>query len=803
MRKIIFTLMLAIASSVWMTNEASNWCMPAAQTSTEQPIRIGGTFQTDIFPCVDETEPCPPCLTIVLASGGHYYLVSDDPQVLAILDTISTGSFAIIEGNHYLEGHYDFIHATHIFFPETDITQLTGEWEVYKETVSTPTGDAGTRWFSTHDVNNTNYIIENNSIYKVVLDQASGYAHYSDIVPCSIDKKENGTWLLTAEGMFSSSDPVGEGIPTPVTIYKLTENEIEWMYAANGGDEGPSFYYQYLRRNTYAQNDKLPSLCDEWNVLHEPFSCDGIYCRLQTLIYRLTPDTLIQDVNYVKLMEQEGAYTHYIGAMREGSNRDIYYVPANSTHEYLLYAFNAQVGDTLSNLWVGGFGRDYQGVVQAISNGSPRIFTIGVKFGDESDDYLYPIRWIEGVGSPETPMGMAVVPNVPADIGVYTLLCAYKNGEQVYSSSKSERYGCEFNGIPSTKPYSLCDTWNVMEVGLVTSPEEIYHTVTQRLTKDTIIAYPSYYNFTPYARLEENGKYKGAMREEGYGKIYYIPAGSTHEYLLYNFNAKVGDRLTNLWYGGDPERCPNGYNATVLSISDETPRVFTIEVEYILSDSDGEHIIPWTIYWTEGVGLSDGPAGQFCPGPDCACSCGQVLLCAYKNGEQVYVSELGEQYGCVYNYDPYATPTDTIPLFSYTGDDPGSSTVDPVDPNQVVATLKGDELTIKESSGETITYQLSNTSASSVPGLRKMPQSQTFQGEISVTLTEEGNYSLILTNPGWNYRIVGRFEYPKKHQGIDPVAGDEEKSGIKKVLRNGQIVIERNGKRYNLLGGEL
>ena len=280
-----------------------------------------------------------------------------------------------------------------------------------------------------------------------------------------------------------------------------------------------------------SDNAQLPSLCDEWNVLHEPFSCAGIYCRLQTLIYRLTPDTLIQDVNYVKLMEQEGAYTHYIGAMREGSNRDIYYVPANSTHEYLLYAFNAQVGDTLSNLWVGGFGRDYQGVVQAISNGSPRIFTIGVKFGDESDDYLYPIRWIEGVGSPETPMGMTVVPNVPADIGVYTLLCSYKNGEQVYSSSKSERYGCEFNGIPSTKPYSLCDTWNVMEVSLATSPDEVYHTVTQRLTKDTIIAYPSYYNFTPYARLEENGKYKGAMREGESGVIYYIPAGSAHESL--------------------------------------------------------------------------------------------------------------------------------------------------------------------------------------------------------------------------------------------------------------------------------
>ena len=552
-------------------------------------------------------------------------------------------------------------------------------------------------------------------------------------------------------------------------------------------------------------NSLLPSLCDEWNVLHEPFSCVGIYCRLQTLIYRLTTDTLIQDVNYVKLMEQEGPYTHFKGAMREGTNRDIYYIPADSTHEYLLYAFNAQVGDTLSNLWVGGCGRDYQGVVQAISNGSPRIFTIGVKFGDESDDYLYPIRWIEGVGSPETPMGMAVVPDVPADIGVYTLLCAYKNGEQVYSSSKSERYGCEFNGIPSTKPYSLCDTWNVMEVGLVTSPEEIYHTVTQRLTKDTIIAYPRYYNFTPYARLEENGKYKGAMREEGYGKIYYIPAGSAHEYLLYNFNAKVGDKLTNLWYGGDPERCPNGYNATVLSISDETPRVFTIEVEYILSDSDGEHIEPWLIYWTEGVGLSDGPAGQVCPGPDCACSCGQVVLCAYKNGEQVYVSDMGEQYGCVYNYDPYA-PSDTIPLFSYTGDDPGSSTVDPVDPNQVVVTLKGDELTIKESSGETILYQLTNTSSDPASAPYRVPQAQTpqsFQNEINITLTEEGTYSLILTNPDWGYGIYGTFSYPNRKDAIDntPSPSKENQGKVSKlILSDGQILILRGEKIYTIQG---
>lgn len=554
-------------------------------------------------------------------------------------------------------------------------------------------------------------------------------------------------------------------------------------------------YVQYF-------SDQLPrinSLCDEWHVLHEPFECMGPYCYLETDIYRLTRDTGISifidmPVKYFKL-EKNG---QYIGALHEGNNRDIYYVPANSQNAYLLYAFNAQVGDTLSNLWVGGFGRDYQGVVQAISNGSPRIFTIGVKFGDESDDYLYPIRWIEGVGSPETPYGLAVVPTVPADVGVYTLLCAYKNGEQVYSSSQTQQYGCEFNGIPSTKPYSLCDTWNVMEVSLATSPEEIYHTVTQRLTKDTIIAYPSYYNFTPYARLEENGKYKGAMREEGYGKIYYIPAGSTHEYLLYNFNAKVGDRLTNLWYGGDPERCPNGYNATVLSISDETPRVFTIEVEYILSDSDGEHIIPWTIYWTEGVGLSDGPAGQFCPGPDCACSCGQLVLCAYKNGEQVYTSAMGEQYGCEYNYNPDTTHTDTIPL--YARDDSGSSTVDPVDPNQIYATLTGDKLTVHNNTGAQVTFTLNNTSVNNIAArVRANTEPVSFTDSVSIELSEDGIYEILLTSEEWNYSVFGTINYVRS---ATTITKEDPASTTKKVLRGTHILIEREGKTYMITGQE-
>ena len=161
---------------------------------------------------------------------------------------------------------------------------------------------------------------------------------------------------------------------------------------------------------------------------------------------------------------------------------------------------------------------------------------------------------------------------------------------------------------------------------------------------------------------------------------------------------------------------------------------------------------------------------------------------------------MGEQYGCEYNYDPYATPTDTIPLFSYIGDDPGSSTVDPVDPNQVVVTLKGDEMTIKETSGDVITYSVQKESGNNAP--KRMPTvADTFQNTVSVELTEEGLYRLDLTNPLWDYRIYGTFNYPQRRDAIDqdivPTPGAE------KIIRNGQLLIRKGEKVYTVQGAEV
>jgi len=341
---------------------------------------------------------------------------------------------------------------------------------------------------------------------------------------------------------------------------------------------------------------RLNSLCNEWNVWHESFESFGPISFDKVVKYQLTTDTLINGQQYVKLTSDKDS--PYLGAMREGNNRDIYYVPAGSTNEFLLYAFNAQVGEVLNDLYLGGFEENgYSGRVEAISDGSPRLFTIRVLYPDGmgvEPGESFSVTWIEGVGSPETPYGLAVVPTVPAEVGIYT------------------------------------------------------------------------------------------------------------------------------------------------------------------------------------------------------------LLCAYKNGEQIYVSEMGAEYGCEHDLTP--EPTDTIPLYSYTGDDPGSSTVDPVDPNQVVAILRGNQLTIQENTGADVTYALHHNSPAETPSRNRAPQNDTFRDEVTIQITESGEYLLQLTNPSWEYTIFGQFSYAP--QGINDISNDLLPI-THKVIKDGHLLILRGERVYTLTGQEV
>lgn len=544
---------------------------------------------------------------------------------------------------------------------------------------------------------------------------------------------------------------------------------------------------------------RLDDLCDEWTMVVYPVSVlpesddSPIYYT-----QRLTADTLINGKAYRKLCG--GAFwkgvdkNNYLGAMRQeyyyiksqdphkpGYRYGIFYIPEGSTHAYLLYDFNCYVGDTLRNLWIGGMNPDnapdgYTGLVTAISASNPRRFELDII--DSNESVCNHLSWIEGVGTDgDGPTGesscIAYDPS-PA------LFCACKDGQKVYATTTNCQCG-------SLRLNYLCDTWNIL--GVVTDGEgSHYRTFTQRLTTDTII------NSKRYVKLEEGITYKGALREDDYGRVYIIPANSTHEYLSYASQVKVSDEFDNVWFGGNPSDFPNGSKVTVREIEQINGRkVFKLDVLYQLPVMEQARL--WPYYsWIEGVGLPEGPSGDWCPF-DCDGDYGQSILCAYKDGEQVYASETAEKFGCY--YDSTEQPADTIPLYAKVGDGPGSSTVDPVDPNEIVATLNGDELIIREYIGAEISFKLSKVSASNqAPARSQLMQSDSFRESVTITLTESGTYELELTNPEWNYSIVGTFVYTPTGVEETPVTT----APAQKVLMNGRLLIKHGDKVYTLTG---
>ena len=374
--------------------------------------------------------------------------------------------------------------------------------------------------------------------------------------------------------------------------------------------------------------------------------------------------------------------------------------------------------------------------------------------------------------------------------------CCTLNGELIYEDYAGV---CALMDIHGTSPNaylpSLCDTWNVLFVRMGANGDEL-STEVHRLTTDTVINGKTYVQLYIYGNygVRDRVTYRGALREDNNANVYIVPANSDHEYLLYAFNAKVGDKLSNLWIGGAAETggLPDGLNARVTNITESSPRIFTLYL-----DIDEYH----PIQWIEGVGLTDCPGGSICPAVlGCGCSCGHIMLCAYKDGKQVYASEEAEKYGCY--YDSAKQPADTVALYWRSGDGPGSTTVTPVDPNQVVATLNDNMLTIREQSGEEVTYSLAVTPISHAPARHELPEAQkevaadTFRNSVAVQLSEDGSYTLTLSKAGWENDIYGTFDYTAS--GLQPIAATD--APARKLLRNGQLFIQQGDKIFTLTG---
>ena len=551
--------------------------------------------------------------------------------------------------------------------------------------------------------------------------------------------------------------------------------------------------------NAAAQESKVKSHATQWFGIqyHHDYPQSEHTPIITEITYNLGPDTLINTKLYRQIRytnESKKVTNAYHGAIRQSEDRqEVYYIPSGIDKEYLLYNFDVEQGDTVY-AYAGFYDASCVEVIEYEQHQSitPAWIVQDIQVIDgrkhitiQQDAHV--VEWIEGIGTKHIlwPVGRGCYATGMEIQFQHTLCAADSEGNTIYSFDTDYigiRNNCPDWAVLSqeSKMSSLCDEWHVLhEPFLSFSP---YSTIHFALTTDTII------NARHYIKLEstegKNTLYEGALREEN-KKVYFVPVGSNNEYLLYAFDAPKGDQLSNVWGGGRAEICKNSFDAVVTDISDDTPRIFTLT----LNTSKEEY---YQIQWLEGIGFMDGPTGSqnIC---DIADYGAFRLLCAYKEGVQVYTSKYGEEFGCEFN-GVHTEDIDTIPL--YTGDDPGSSTVDPVDPNQVVVTLNGNELNIKESSGDEINYTLVLNKNKQAPTKEQTVQANSFIHSVSIELTESGYYTLRLTNPKWTNNIVGHFQYI--NTAIEEVQGDEKCNA--KILRDGQLLIRVGERLYTPTG---
>lgn len=342
---------------------------------------------------------------------------------------------------------------------------------------------------------------------------------------------------------------------------------------------------------------------------------------------------------------------------------------------------------------------------------------------------------------------------------------------------------------------SLCDEWSILSVFSDLGPERtVYQTFHYRLTVDTIIEGQRYF------QLEEEGKYIGAMREGNDADIYYIPAGSTHEYLIYAFNAKVGDKLDNLWFGGNLDDSYYIENAEIADIESSYPKRYVVNIDYkhmYNEYNDTSDIIHRHLIWIEGVGFENGgPAGYDCI--DCVGGAGLVILCANKDGEQIYTSEYGDEYGCEYNSEPvkislYQASELTV-WDGITGVEPSSrDTLQILEETVYSAVLEGHSLNIwpYEYEGQT-DIQLFSLADNSIV------YSNQFEYWIRIHMTTSGAYMIVMKNSQVQGLVLGRVDFDVHTQYKEPVI--IQQSSVQKKLRDGHLYIIVDGKEYTADG---
>ena len=123
---------------------------------------------------------------------------------------------------------------------------LLGPWEVVKETMTNGDGFGGvvTHTEDFHWGLDSYHFINDSMVY--ISNSQAIYLEYIPPYNYSLAEQKDGKWLLTVPGLYDQPRNLEGGL-SPITIYKLSKDAIEWQFEAYGGDEGPVVYYQYLQ----------------------------------------------------------------------------------------------------------------------------------------------------------------------------------------------------------------------------------------------------------------------------------------------------------------------------------------------------------------------------------------------------------------------------------------------------------------------------------------------------------------------------------------------------------------------------
>jgi hypothetical protein len=142
-------------------------------------------------------------------------------------------------------------------------------------------------------------------------------------------------------------------------------------------------------------------------------------------------DTTINAVIYTKVntCSANSVADAYYGALRDVAGK-VYLVPKDSSNEYLVYDFTANLGDTIESVYTYGYFQDVRVKwIDTINiNGVDRR-RLFVNEDDFSGPFMPgPIYWVEGVGNSQGLFG----PNsLPLSSDVLSLHCMSHNGSSI------------------------------------------------------------------------------------------------------------------------------------------------------------------------------------------------------------------------------------------------------------------------------------------------------------------------------------------------------------------------------------